>query len=335
MSFAHNNDGVEKFLKYVTSIGPGKDIVGGRRGSEANVTIKFVVPLLEYLGFDKVGDLDFEVDGMDVRLSSHGDPCLVVECKAWEELLTDHLNQCLEYTLMSSVPHILITSGRSSALYSSLLNHADLGQTESILKFGYTKLKGAREKEILHRLHQLVTKESFARGAKELKREVESRLPQGRSSEAARETFFAKCSGFKTKKKTHHMMKEEFREKANTHPPRVAQALMRLLEELERIGARSENVHLRYRSKDIGLEYELNMKPRPKKVGMFGVYPGSAHVAFGLEGWERLGVSKATLDTLRNSKTLRRHVASVEQAERLVQLLRKALSEVEKRQRIK
>ena len=70
----------QRFLKYLGAIEPGKHIDSERRGSEENVKMKFVVPLLEYLGFDRVKDMDFEMNGIDVRLSVNGKPSLIVEC---------------------------------------------------------------------------------------------------------------------------------------------------------------------------------------------------------------------------------------------------------------
>jgi hypothetical protein len=332
----HSNPGNGKtdtsaFLKYLSSVEPGKHIVGGRRGSEENVKMKFVLPLLEYLGFNRVEDMDFEVGGMDVRVSANGKDSFIVECKAWEQLPTDHLNQCLEYTLASGTPFIFVTSGRSSALYSSLLNHADLGDTQPIMKFAYTELLGADGEAILARLRLLVSKESFQDGAKALRREVEHRLPTGVDFEEASKGFVGRCSTFIRQVKTHQMTEEEFRKKAQGHPPRVYRGLMQLLDELQRIDARVTNVHRRFRSKDIGIEYELDMKPRPKKLGLFGVYPGSAHVSFGMESWKKLGASPATLERLKNPKQLPRRVTNEAGAAGIIQFLRKALEEVERK----
>jgi hypothetical protein len=290
--------------------------------------MKFVVPLLKYLGFDRLEDMDFEVNGIDVRLSAHGRPTFLVECKAWEELATDHLNQCLEYTLTSGIPHIFITSGQWSALYSGLLDRGDLRKTQPIIKFRFTELRGENGQAILEQLHQFISKESFLRGAKALERAIEARLPKTQSLDDATNKFLLTCKTFRKQSKTYHMTEEEFCQKAARHAPEVTKALTQLMAEIGRIGAQGGNAYVRYRSKEIGLGYELDTKPRPKKLGLFGVYPKTAHVAFGVQNWKRLGVSKATLGLLENQKALRRRLESREQAGQIVRLLHKAFDEI-------
>jgi len=318
----------EGFLTYLAGIEPSKDIVSRRRGSEENVKLKFVVPLLEHLGFDRVKDMDFEVNGMDVVVSPNDKLVLVVECKAWDERPTDHLPQCLEYTLTSGVPSILITSGLASALYSSLLNCADLQKTEPIMKFGFSDLTGKDGTKILGRLHALISKESLLSGGDELKKEVVDRLAKGRNIEESYQEFVAACAAFERRSKTYQMTNGDFEEKASGHLPPVRKALMRLRDEIRRIERERENVETRYRSKEIGVEYIDDVKPRPKKRGLFGVYPEDAHVAFGVENWTRLHVS---METLRAMEKLSRRVEGAEDAEKIIQLLDKAFDEVEKR----
>jgi hypothetical protein len=318
----------EAFLRYLRGIDPSKHIVGRRRGSEENVKIKFVVPLLEHLGFDRVEDMDFEVNGMDVVLSPNDKLSLVVECKAWGALATDHLPQCLEYTLTSGVPSVFITSGQASALYSSLLNCSDLLKTQPIVKFGFGDLTGKDGGKVLDRLHALISKESLLSGGNELKKEVVNRLEKGRSIEESYREFEAARATFEKRSKTYQMNDEDFEERARGHSSQIRKALVRLRDEIRRIDRERENAETRYRSKEIGVEYVDDVGPRPKKRGLFGVYPGDAHVAFGVDNWERLHVSP---ETLRAMEKLSRRVKGEEDAERIIQLLGKALDEVEKR----
>lgn len=90
---------------------------------------------------------------------------------------------------------------------------------------------------------------------------------------------------------------------------------MRLRDEIRRIDAANENVETRYRTREIGIEYIDNVGPRPKKRGLFGVYPGDAHVAFGVDNWERLHVSTKTV---RAMEKLSRRVKGEEDAERII-----------------
>ena len=54
----------EEFNKILLSITIKPDnINSGRRGSEENVKIKIVIPLLQFLGYDVINDMDFEFIG--------------------------------------------------------------------------------------------------------------------------------------------------------------------------------------------------------------------------------------------------------------------------------
>jgi predicted type IV restriction endonuclease len=59
-----------EFLLYAKTIDRDKDklIHAGRRGSEENVKIKIIIPLLQTLGWDLLNDMDFENKGSDIVL---------------------------------------------------------------------------------------------------------------------------------------------------------------------------------------------------------------------------------------------------------------------------
>ena len=58
-----------QFFERVKALERGHDLEKGRRGSQGNVKIKFVLPLLQCLGYDVMDDMDFEVvRGPGVRL---------------------------------------------------------------------------------------------------------------------------------------------------------------------------------------------------------------------------------------------------------------------------
>ena len=67
-----------EFKKIISSINTGRDIVSRKRGSEENVKVKIIVPLLQFLGFDLVKDMDFEVLGADVVLINEIFPPLLI-----------------------------------------------------------------------------------------------------------------------------------------------------------------------------------------------------------------------------------------------------------------
>ena len=88
---------LSEYLLYVKTIDIDKQIIAGRRGSEENVKIKIIIPLLQTLGWNLLNDMDFENKGSDIVLLKEGNPLIIVETKAWEQNITGYLNQCLEY----------------------------------------------------------------------------------------------------------------------------------------------------------------------------------------------------------------------------------------------
>ena len=75
----------QDFINKISDLQPSKHIFGSQRGSEENAKIKFVIPLLEYLGYDSVENLFFETLNIDIMIRIEGECLLIVECKAWAE----------------------------------------------------------------------------------------------------------------------------------------------------------------------------------------------------------------------------------------------------------
>jgi len=196
----------QEFLQIIKSIRPDKHIIAGRRGSEENVKIKIVLPLLQFLGYDIVQDLDFERGGADIVIvDTDLKPIMIVETKAWEEQIRNYLDQCLEYTLKLRTPFILITSGQETALYS-------------IIEFNFQELLGEKSDKILARLFSLVSKENLLNGAEELKKAVRELLSKDRNIEDAKKEFMKRCEDFKLKIKKIKITDEEFVRLANNYP---------------------------------------------------------------------------------------------------------------------
>jgi len=163
----------EELKKILTSIKPGLHIINGKRGSEENVKMKIVIPLLQYLGYDLVSNMEFELIGADiVILDENSKPILIIETKSWDQELSRYLNQCLEYTLKLKTPLVLITSGQDSCLYSSLINSQNLENTTPIIDFSFNDLISEDGRNILEKLKKLISKESLLDGSVELSKEV-------------------------------------------------------------------------------------------------------------------------------------------------------------------
>lgn len=316
---ADGNAGYTAFLAAVSGIKPDRDIICGRRGSEENVKIKIILPLLQYLGFNIPRDADFEMLQADIVLRDEDlTPVLAVETKAWEEELTRHLNQCLEYTLKLRCPFIIITSGRRTALYSSLGNLKNLGESKPLLEFSLSDLSGTGGEQILEQLKLLAGKDSLLTGAETLHKKIREQLPPEQTLEAAKKEFLAKCAGFKPVIKTVKTSDASFEKSAAAHPPETAAALLHARDELKRLEQESRNLEFRYRSKEIGLQYLLSSGPRSRNIGLVGILPITAHIAFGTEGWKELGCSPEFMAQL---KTFPRALQTKGDVSKLIKLL--------------
>lgn len=319
----------DRFLAEISVLRPDRDIICGRRGSEENVKIKIILPMLRYLGYNIARDADFELMQADVVLRNEElCPILSIETKAWEQELSRYLNQCLEYTFKLRCPFIVITSGRYTALYSSLGNIDDLGNAKALLEFSFNDLLGSSGRAIMERLKSFVGKENLLSGASALYTEVAKGLPVGMDIDGAQKEFHEKCAGFKASVKHTKTDDSEFEKVARMQPPEVVKALLFGKSELERIAKAWRNVTVRYRSKEIGLEYLLTTGPRKKSIGLLGIYPDRAKFAFGIEGWGQIGCPR---DIVGKIKAFPREIKTTGTIESMVKLIESALSRVQER----
>lgn len=308
------------------SIKPDRHIISGRRGSEENVKIKIVIPLLQYLGYDIVSNMDFEFIGADIVIvDEHYSPILIIETKAWEQQLSHYLNQCLEYTLKLKTPLILISSGQHTSLYSSLINPLNLEKTTPLIDFSFNDLIGKNGDNILEDLKNLISKDNLLNGSIELSKRVAKQLQLSDSLESAKKQFIAECQNFKSTIKSFKITEEDFIKNAQKHPKEIFESLCFGKDEFNRIARENKNFRIRYRSKEIGLEYLLPSKPRSKIIGLVGIYPEKAKVAFGLEGWEQLNISQQTLSKI---KQFDRFFKNKDDVNMLVSLLEDAIKEI-------
>ncbi len=225
-----------EFRKIISSIKPDKNIVSRRRGSEENVKIKIVIPLLQFLGYDIVQDMDFETLGADIVLvDNNSHPALIIETKAWEQQLTHYLNQCLEYTLKLRTPFIIISSGQHTRLYSILINSNNLEDIKPIIEFTFNDLLGKDGYSILEQLKLLIGKENFLNGAKLLYKKITEHLPSNKTLDDAKKEFLNKCSNFKSIIKTVKITEEDFIKLAQKHSNQIYNCLILAKDEFNRI----------------------------------------------------------------------------------------------------
>lgn len=315
-------------LDYLETIQVDKHILSGRRGVEENVKIKIIIPLLQALGWDVVRDMYFEPMGVDLVLTHEGTPQIIVETKSWNEAITNHLKQCLEYCLKLKTPWVIISSGRHTALYCALLNHEDLYDTEPIVEFLFDELTGDTGRKIIEKLSVLVGKDAFIHDREALHSIVRERLGDTKL-EDAQAGFLKKAAGFKGTVKTAMLTEEKFFSLADNHPEEIRDALTLLYREMMRFPLVNKNIYIAYGSTSIGFGCHRKLKPRSRNIGLFGIMPGKAEIAYGLEGWRELGISDATYTQLVKYP---RKAQSKEWAMSLVALLKTAMDEILEKQ---
>ena len=315
-----------EFLKIIKSIEPSRDIVAGRRGSEENVKIKIVLPLLQFLGYDIIKDLDFERLSADIVIvDKKSNPILIIETKAWEQQVKNHLNQCLEYTFKLRTPFIVITSGQKTALYSFLINSKDLKEIEPIIEFSFNDLLNKNVENILSRLYSLISKNALLNGTEELNKEITSFLPEGKNINEFRKEFINKCTKFKSEIKLIKITDDNFIELANNYPKEIYNSLILAKNELYKLSQENNNIRIRYRSKTIGLEYLYLKDPRQRLIGLVEINPSSCRIAFGMEGWNKLLSSSEIVKQLKDfSKTIKNE----KQINSLIKLIRSGLGNI-------
>jgi hypothetical protein len=297
-----------EFLSYVKTIDRYKHIIAGRRGSEENIKTKIIIPLLQTLGWDLLNDMDFENKGCDIVLLKEGKPLIIVETKAWEQDITESLNQCLEYTFKFQTPWILISSGQETSLYCSLINPDDLNATEPLLNFSFTELISIKGNKILKELLFLIGKNNAINGAKELEKSASNRISE-KTLDAEYKDFFAMAENFKPAIKSLRISEEDFLDLAKQHPPEICNALNYIYSEMTKFDELNGNIRIRNRSKEIGIEYVHRIKPRQKIRGLIGIYPEDAHISFSFKGWAYLKITQETFDKL---KSFPRKASSIE-----------------------
>lgn len=312
------------FLSYLRSIDVDRHILKGKRGSEENVKIKIVVPLLQALAWDLLTDMDFERRGADMVLHSGGKPAIVVEVKSWGEGITGYLDQCLEYCLKLGTPWVVITSGHDTAVYSSLLDAEDLLATEPLYRFSFDDLLGDRGETILEQLASLIGKAAFTAGHEGLSSRVEERLGIRDLYEAWNE-FDEQAADFEADIKTRRLSADEYLALAEKHSEPVSRSLKMMYEGMLSLADLDERIRVGHREKSIGLWYRLDTQPRTKMLGLAGAYPDSAHVSFGLVHWRRANLPERLYKQLEQYP---RQVGSEEWAEGLLELLRQAILEI-------
>lgn len=310
------------FISKYASLKPSKHIYDGHSSSEENAKIKFVIPLLNYLGYDTVDNLYFESSNIDILVKSSNETLFAVECKSWQSNIDRHLKQYLEYMYISKTPFILVSSGQQNAIYSALLNPTDLSKTTPILYFTFDNLLSNKGHATLLKLNKLMGKKASVGGFIELRKEIGNIAGSTRKLIGLETEFNKLAKNYKRKLITHKLTDEQFAAYANSYPKETSEAIMYLREVLSKLEDKTANLQVRYRSKSIGIEYIDNSGPRIKKIGLFDIYPiDGAGIALGVDGWRKLNVNPKVLLDL---QACPKNITNMAGAKKLAKILNEA-----------
>jgi hypothetical protein len=195
------------------------------------------------------------------------------------------------------------------------------------MDFSFNDIIGHNGKNILEELKNLISKNNLLNGSIKLSKIIKEQLQPSDSLENAKNKCIVECRDFKSIIKSFKITEDDFIKNAHKHSKEIFESLCFAKDEFNRIARenKNKNFRIRYRSKEIGLEYLLPSKPRSKIIGLVGIYPEKAKIAFGLEGWEQLNI---THQTLMNIKQFDRFLKNKNDVNRLVVLLENAIKEI-------
>jgi hypothetical protein len=274
---------MQSFLRDIEAIAHNDNMGGNgmERGSERNVLVKFLVPLLRFLGYDIVRDVDFEYRRMDavVHATDHrSTPFFIVETKSWDNGVArrTYLRQCLRYAWTLHKPYVLMTCGRCTSLHSALLG--DTAFVESpLVSIGFEELRTKHGQKKLRRLYRFLAKPSFLQGERELRKV----LPKGVSYLRARSAFESRCGTYRAPKAARRIDAGRFRELASRHPDKVRNALMLFWNTFQKMSRNDSNVDIRPTIKEVGLRYYW--KPADESRSLVGLSPAKHKVYCGVK----------------------------------------------------
>jgi hypothetical protein len=268
-------------------------IVAGRKGNKENIKSKIIVPILQTIGWNLLRDMDFDHLGLDIVLFKEDKPAVIVEVKSWADLMAEDINQYLEFSFRLNCPWIFLSNGQHMALYCALLNQKNLADAEPVIQFSLEELNGSNGTRILGELDQMMGKKNFFKKGSPLYRYVAERLAD-QSIEDAQIEFVKSAAQHVRDDRTRQLTVESFLSQLRHHSRQVSGALVYLHSKMVNVLQQNNRLHLRYRNKGVGLEYEAVGIPARETLSLFDIYPESARITFGQDGWKKLNITAAT-----------------------------------------
>jgi len=314
----------QRLRSHLKSIQVKDHITADRKGNKENIKSKIIVPILQTMGWHLLRDMDFDHQGLDIVLFKDGNPTVIVEVKSWSDPLEEDINQYLEYSFRLNCPWIFLSTGQHMALYCTLLNQQDLSEAEPILKFSFEDLVGKEGNKILSQFDLMMGKKNFFKKNSTLYMHVAERLAD-QSIEDAQIEFVKSASQHVRDDRTRQLTVESFLSQLRHHSRQVSGALVYLHSKIVSAQKLNNRLILRYRNKGVGLEYEFVGNPGNETLNLFDIYPESARITFGQDGWKKLNITAATFDEM---KTVPRKAQSFTWAREVGSLLERAIREI-------
>lgn len=196
----------------------------------------------------------FEILGTDIVIYNEGKSIIIVETKSWDDIIDNHLNQCLEYCLKHKTPWIIISTGQDTAIYCAWMNPDNLALAKPVLEFSLAKLQGNDGEGIMEQLSLLFGKDNYLNNNSALNNIVAQSFDK-EGLENAKKRFEEKVLGYKSKIKSARLTDHEFFIHAGKHTDEIRKALPYLYEEIEKLPKLYININVRHRSKEIGIDY--------------------------------------------------------------------------------
>jgi hypothetical protein len=238
--------------------------------------------------------------------------------------LEEDINQYLEYSFRLNCPWIFLSTGQHMALYCTLLNQQDLSEAKPVIRFALEDLTGSDGNKILADFDQMMGKKHFFKKGSALYTYISDQLAD-QSIEEAQIEFVMNASQHVRDDRTRQLTVESFLSQLRHHSRQVSGALVYLHSKMVNVLQLNNRLHLRYRNKGVGLEYEAIGNPDGETLSLFDIYPESARITFGQDGWKKLNITAATFDEMSH---VTRKAQSFAWAREVGSLLDRAIREI-------
>ncbi len=258
-----------RLIALMQTIEPAKHIEYDMRGSEENVKIKIIISLLEYLAYDMIEDIRFEVEGADiVFVDKIGKIRFIIETKSWTEDINKHLDQCLDYALKLQAPFLMITSGAKFAVYDVIVDSKNLTDVVPAFEFSFDDLS---DKKIVKKLKKLIGRDVILKGGEELrllslKQNNKTKDDINKLQILYEQNIKNYISNVKSTKITEEQF-EQFVNKNNSDYE-IAQSVIYGKDEFKKIAESDTKIRIRYSEKGCNILYNNDNGPRPVKMGL-------------------------------------------------------------------